>query len=48
MEYLKYMVLIVIGMCLHHIRQYIRELETENTLLRSAVQSYIEVLNEKS
>jgi hypothetical protein len=46
MEYLKYLVLIIIGMCVYHIRQYIRELEVENKLLHIAVRAYSEVENE--
>jgi hypothetical protein len=46
MEYVKYLVLIIIGMCLYHIRQYIRELEVENKLLRTAVRAYSEVGND--
>ena len=47
MEYLKYLVLIVIGMCLYHIHQYIRELEAENKLLRIAIHlNTIEVGND--
>ena len=46
MEYVKYLVLIIIGMCVYHIRQYIRELEVENKLLHTAVRTYIEVEND--
>ena len=48
MEYIKYLVLIAIGMCLYHIRQYIRELETENKILQAALSAYITVENEHS